>query len=235
MATRHEIISIDFRANAAKARKEGKLNKCIIPIIDQDGDSIPVKIAGLLGMEMEPVGSFEYFLPGCRMLYDYQGQRIIAYNPGYSYAYIYSLESNKWGMMQSSIKDGIRSYPECLAVDGSNNIIDLSSAADSDTSPVNALLITRPLKLDAPDVLKTIDTIIQRGQFRKGSVQTILYGSRDLFNWHLVSSSVDHYLRGFRGTPYKYFRIVLLCSLQKDESIFGCTIGYTPRLTNEIR
>ncbi len=178
---------------------------------------------------------FKQFLPTARMLYDYTHQRIIVYNPAKTYAYVYSLKSKQWGMMQSNIKDGIKAYPECLAVDGSNNIIDLSSVAESDTSAVNALLITRPLKLDAPDVLKTIDTIIQRGQFRKGNVQTILYGSRDLFNWQLVSSSVDHYLRGFRGTPYKYFRIVLLCSLKKDESIFGCSIGYTPRLTDKLR
>jgi hypothetical protein len=178
---------------------------------------------------------FKKFLPTARMLYDYTHQRIIVYNPDkdYAYAYIYSLKSKRWGMMESAIKYGINSYPECLAVDSSNKIINLSSMDTNDTR--NCLLISRPLKMDAPDVLKTIDTIIQRGQFRKGSVKSILYGSRDLFHWHLVYSSQDHYLRGFRGTPYKYFRIALLCELQKDESLFGCTIQYTPRLTDQPR
>lgn len=182
---------------------------------------------------------FKKFLPAARMLYDYVHQRIIVYNPDKGYAYIYSLKSKRWGMMESNIMYGINSYPECLAVDGAKKIVNLSAvpepAAGQAIPSVNGLVITRPLKLDAPDILKTIDTIIQRGQFRKGSVQTILYGSRDLFHWHLVYSSNDHYLRGFRGTPYKYFRIVLLCELQKDESIFGCTIQFNPRLLDQPR
>ena len=183
---------------------------------------------------------FKMFLPSARMLYDYTHQRIIVYNPEHTYAYVYSLKSKSWGMMQSNIKYGINSYPECLAIDNDNNIINLSGVPEvltenAEASTRSCLLITRPLKFDKPDVLKTIDTVIQRGQFRKGSVQSILYGSRDLFHWHLVASSRDHYLRGFRGTPYKYFRIVLLANLQKDESIFGCTIGYAPRLLDQLR
>jgi len=182
---------------------------------------------------------FKKFLPAARMLYDYVHQRIIVYNPDKSYAYIYSLKSKQWGMMDSNIMYGINSYPECLAVDGANKIVNLSAVPEPTAGQaipsVNGLVITRPLKLEAPDILKTIDTIIQRGQFRKGSVQTILYGSRDLFHWQLVYSSQDHYLRGFSGTPYKYYRIVLLTNMQKDESIFGCTIQFNPRLLDQPR
>jgi len=95
--------------------------------------------------------------------------------------------------------------------------------------------VTRPLKLEIPDVLKTIGTVIQRGVFRKGHVQAILYGSRDLYNWHLVWSSKDHYLRGFRGTPYKYFRIACVTSLSEDESIFGASVQFSPKLVNQPR
>ena len=95
--------------------------------------------------------------------------------------------------------------------------------------------MTRPFKLDMPDVMKTIDTIIQRGNFRRGNVKQILYGSRDLVNWFPVYSSVDHYLRGFRGTPYKYFRIALKCSLTDDESLSGMSVQFTPRYTNQPR
>lgn len=107
--------------------------------------------------------------------------------------------------------------------------------AHTDGNAVSGLLVTRPLKLETPDVLKTIDTIIQRGHFRKGHVQSALYGSRDLYNWHLVWSSKDHYLRGFRGTPYKYFRIACVTNLSDDESIFGASLQFTPRLTNQPR
>lgn len=104
-----------------------------------------------------------------------------------------------------------------------------------DLTGIKGLLITRPLKLDAPDVLKTVDTVIQRGNFQRGHIKTAIYGSRDLINWFVVWTSVDHYLRGFRGTPYKYFRLVLLCDLDPTESVYGCTIQYTPRFTNRLR
>ena len=212
----------------------------MVPIIDQEGYSIPAKIAGLLGMVKEPVGSFEYFLADCRMLYDYRGQRIIAYNPGYSYAYIYSLQSNKWGMMQSNISYTVRSYPEALAVTQDGHLVNYSepcSVDDGSAVVVPALLVTRPLTLDLPDVLKTVSTVLQRGLFRKHQqhVQSVLYGSRDLYNWHMVMSSTDENMRGRRGTPYKWYRVALLLRLPAGESVTGCSIDFDPRYTNRLR
>lgn len=99
----------------------------------------------------------------------------------------------------------------------------------------DGFFVTRPLKFGLQDIHKTIDTIIQRGNFAKGHVQSVLYGSRDLIKWHLVWSSKDHFLRGFRGTPYKYFRIACVTSLSEDESIYGASVQFTPRLTNQPR
>lgn len=179
-----------------------------------------------------PMLPFTEFLKTCRMIYDYVHQRIIVYNSAVTYAYVYSLKSQQWGMIYSNIADNINSYPNALAIDTKGNIVDFSLAGDGD---VRSMLVTRPLKLETPDVLKTMDTVIQRGHFKKGHVQSVLYGSRDLYNWHLVWSSKDHYLRGFRGTPYKYFRIALLCSLSPDESVFGASLQFTPRLTDQPR
>lgn len=166
------------------------------------------------------------------MLYDYTNQRIVVYNPEQPYAYVYSLKSKAWGMMQSTIGSCVNSYPEALAMDKNGSLVDLSL---SEVGSVNGIILTRPLKLGAPDVLKTVDTVIQRGYFRKGHIQCVLYGSRDLFNWQMVCSSRDHRLRGFRGTPYKYFRLALLCQLSKDERIYGCTVQFTPRFQNRPR
>ena len=193
--------------------------------------------------------SFSTFLAGCRMIYDYVHQRIIVYNTNMDYAYIYSLKDNKWGMIQTDIDYGINSYPEALAVTDGNKVVDLSiektvEVVDNVEIPikVKCILATRPLKLDQPDALKTIDTVIQRGKFdflKSGRspkpIRAILYGSRDLYNWFMISSSTDHQLRGFSGTPYKYFRIVLLCDLYPDESVYGCTIRYNPRYLNRPR
>lgn len=183
-------------------------------------------------------GAFEYlpfhdFLIACRMVYDYTNQRIIVYNPKCAYAYVYSLKSKQWGMMESNISDGVNSYPEALAMTTNGELVDFSQS--DAVSAIRGVIVTRPMKLNGADLLKTVDTIIQRGFFRKGHVSSVLYGSRDLFNWHLIFSSRDHYLRGFRGTPYKFFRVALICTLDKNESVSGCTIQYTPRLLNQPR
>lgn len=183
---------------------------------------------------------FSQFLNGCRMIYDYTHQRIIVYNSAHNYAYVYSLKDHKWSTMPTSIDYGVNSYPEALAVTDDGRLIDLSKDGNV-TTGVKGILVTRPIKLE-PDILKTWDTVIQRGYFNHldtsrtvKPISTILYGSRDLFHWFLISSSTDHYLRGFRGTPYKFFRIVLLVDFRPDESVYGCTIQYNLRYTNRPR
>lgn len=193
------------------------------------------KLHAMLGHTTDsclPTVSFLKFLSGSGMLYDYVHQRVIVYNPAYTYAYVFSLKSREWGMMYSTIKAGINSYPEALAVDLSGKLLNFS---DMEGTATKGLMVSRPLKLDAPDILKTVDAIIQRGNFAKGHVCSVLYGSRDLCNWFLVWSSKDHYLRGFRGTPYKYYRIACVTSLAAEESITGATVQFTPRLTDQPR
>ncbi len=179
-----------------------------------------------------PTLAFTSFLKQCRTLYDYVHQRIIVYAPGITYAYVYSLKSQQWGMIFSRIASHLNSYPDALAVNDSYDVVSYSESISDD---VKALFLTRPLKLSAPDVLKTISTIIQRGFFAKGHVTTVLYGSRNLMQWHLVWSSRDHYLRGFRGTPYKYFRIASVATLSPDESVSGASVEFTPRQNNLLR
>lgn len=219
----------------------GSQTQCITDVINSkepfDVLQLPgmAKLHSMLGHNADtclPTAHFLEFIAECGMLYDYVHQRVIVYNPHYTYAYVYSLKSKEWGMMYSTIEAGINSYPEALAVDHNGALLNFSAMEGMATK---GLLVSRPIKLETPDVLKTMDTVIQRGHFQKGHVQSVLYGSRDLFNWHLIWSSKDHYLRGFRGTPYKYFRIALLCKLAPDESIFGASLQFTPRLTDQPR
>ena len=220
---------------------QGSESICISDILDsKEGFAITdlpwgeqlVSKSGLAQTDFNIV-PFREFLAGCRMLYDYTHQHIIVYNPNHTYAYVYSLESKAWGMTHSDIASGVNSYPEALAMTHAGELVDFSHS--DVTQGLKGVLVTRPFKLGAPDLHKTIDTIIQRGHFRKGHIKVALYGSRNLYDWFLISSSIDHYLRGFRGTPYKYFRLALLCELDHDESVYGCTIQYTPRLINQPR
>ncbi|MGN0032448.1 MAG: hypothetical protein ACI358_01510 [Candidatus Limimorpha sp.] len=175
---------------------------------------------------------FGEFLKGCRMIYDYTNQHLIVYNPDVRYAYVYSLKSQTWGMMRSDIVDNVNSYPEALAMADGARLVDFSKPTASN---VTALVITRPFKIDGPNSFKTINTIIQRGMFRSTHVQQVLYGSNDLIHWHTVWSSVDKIMRGFRGSPYKAYRLALVCKFDKGESIYGCTVVYEPRMTNQVR
>ena len=175
---------------------------------------------------------FNEFLRGCRMVYDYTHQHIIVYNSAVRYAYVFSLKSKLWGMMYSDIVANVNSYPEAFAMAEGSRLVDFSK---SNAENITALIITRPFKMDAPDSFKTINTIIQRGMFHSTHIRQVLYGSNDLIHWHVVWSSVDKIMRGFRGTPYKAYRLALVCRFDKAESIYGCTVAFEPRMTNQVR
>lgn len=200
------------------------------------------KLANLSSIQLENLKYTELrkYLPKSRILYVYVPQRLLVYNTDFPYVYIYSLKTKEWSIVNYRIRGHINSYPMALAMTDDYKLVDFCENAteDEEGNPIKGIkgiVVTRPIKLDAPDTLKTIDTIIQRGTFKRGHVKTALYASNDLFNWQLVWTSQDHYLRQFRGTPYKYFRIVLLCDLEQDESVYGATIQYTPKLTNQPR
>lgn len=241
--------SVLFTTDRGIMLLSGSKAQCISEQIDDKGQVSPglqditTNLADMMEILVE-VDYFDTFLQGCRMLYDYKGQRIIAYNPDYSYAYIYSLESNKWGMAGSDIKYTVNSYPDALAViedDKMDKLVNYSepcSAEDSaEAVDIGQLLLTRPLTLDQPDIIKTVTAVLQRGMFRKRMrhVQCVLYGSRDLYNWRAVSSSQDENIRGYGGTGYKWFRVGLLLHLERGESITGCTVEFNQKQTNRLR
>ena len=228
---------------------QGSQTMCISDVLKGDNavsvTALPKidKILSHAALEQDTLKTLPFmeFVKDCRMIYDYEHQRIIVYNDSKdaetqklrcNYAYVWSLKSKQWGMMQSNIADNVNSYPDALAVLDSGSLVNLS---DDGEDVYKNIVISRPIKLDAYDIHKSVDTIIQRGVFRSGHIKSILYASNDLYNWVPVWSSIDHYLRGFRGTPYKYIRIVLLANLSNDEGITGCSVQFTPRFTNQPR
>lgn len=187
-----------------------------------------------VGINVPSIVLFAYYMKGCSIIYDYAGQRIIVFNSSYEYSYVYSLKDKTWGIIGRSFSYTVNAYPDTWAVDGEGNVLKYTIRQDADFQQ-KGIIITRPLKLDTPDILKVVGTVIQRGVIERGHVGSIVYGSNDLVSWNLVFSSTDHYIKGYRSTPYKYFRIVLVCNLLPSESIHGCTIDFKPILTNRIR
>lgn len=189
-------------------------------------------------------GDFLTFVRGCRMLYDYVHQRIIVYNPDpdYDYSYVYSLESKLWGMIShTKILSGVPSYPEayCMVVNPTGYSGAAHSLADftkESAGEITCGFTTRPLKLNMPDVLKTVSAVIQRGVLHRDSVTgVVMSGSRDLVNWHRLCSSGDKYLRGMRGTPFKYFKLKVSLTPRTGDSVSGCSVEYRPRYTRKLR
>lgn len=171
--------------------------------------------------------SFSDFLSSCDIMYDYVNQRIIAFDSSQLYGYVLSLRSKQWGMMFTNLEESVKSYPDALAIDKQGRLVNFS--AHNDFACLPSFLLSRPISLDSADSFKTIRALVQRGHFRRGSVQSILYGSRDGFTWHLVSSSRSHVIDGISGSPYRFFRVALICTLQPDESISGASFDYALR------
>lgn len=186
----------------------------------------------LLSLDDIALVPFKEFIQNCSMVYDYKHRHIILFNADRKYAYVYSLKSQSWGMMRSEIAAAVNSYPDALAMDSGSRLVDFSNPIKM---PATALIITRPFKIDDPNTFKTINTLIQRGMFRSAHLRQVLYGSNDLIHWHTVWSSVDKLMHGFRGFPFKAFRLAIVCNFDKGESIYGCSISYEPRLGNRLR
>lgn len=240
--------SVLFATSRGIMQVSGSQTQCITDDIFSEAPFNVLDLPGIdqlhakLGHSVDtclPIQPFLGFLADCQMVYDYVHQRIFVYNPTmengapkYTYAYVYSLKSRQWGMMYSCIASSVNSFPDAMCMTFDNRLVSFCGT-DEETS--KGLYITRPLKFEAADVLKTVSALIQRGTFRRGDVGTVLYGSRDLYTWRIVWTSKDHNLRRLRGTPYKYFRIAGLTALTEGKSVFGASVEVDPRQTDILR
>lgn len=178
---------------------------------------------------------FRQFMKGADMVYDYYDARIIVFNPDCAYAYVYSLKSGLWGAMESNIKKRVNIYPESYAINGDRKIVDFYQSQP--VGPTRYFLCTRPMAIGSVESYKTMFSCITRGYFRNevGKCGMALYASNDLFKWFPVSTSVNKFLRGMCGSPYKYFRLALIGNLLPEESLGGLSADYQERWQNKLR
>lgn len=199
----------------------------------------------IMGQENPDGTSFGYpnFFPGSlsdiRMIYDYRNQHIIAFlpqsvnwGPTRQPCYVFSLKSQQWGMIVIELSSTLNSYPDGMAMTPDGSLVNFSSGVENFPEQI---LVTRPFSMGNPYLLKTISAVMQRGMFRRGHIKSVLYGSRDLFSWHMVRSSSNHELRNFSGTPYKYFRLAIVCNLTTGESVHSASLLFDPRFNNKLR
>jgi hypothetical protein len=180
------------------------------------------------------------FLQTCRIAFDYTSQRIMVYTPQtdgvINNNLVYSLKSGAWGMAESNLRQALNAYPQALCISASSSnkgsVVDLYNPSPDAT---DFYAITRPIGFGAPHTLKRVSQSIIRGLFTQGSVKCAVYGSRDLKNWYLLNSSTNHYLRGRFGAPYKYYRYVIIGTLNDGETVECISADVTESLTNKLR
>lgn len=225
--------SVLFATERGIMQISGSAVSCITDSIDADKPFSPASLP-LLHLISQEAANFKatplrQFVKGCSMVYDYTNQQVIVCNPAYGHALVLSLKSGQWAHMDMKIDRAVPSYPNALAM-MKNTLVDFSNRLDEE---VQVSLITRPFKLDAPDIHKTIRQIIQRGVGNTG-IQA-LYASNDLQNWVSVWACNGARMGAFSGTPYKYFRMALSLEAKADTSLSGFSVDYLPKLTDRLR
>lgn len=220
---------------------QGSESICISELLNEKAFDITTlseydQLAQMAGLTIDHFkhSNFIEYTKGCVMSYDYTNQRIIVFNKDFFYAYVYSLKSKTWSMVQSNFINTVNSYPDSYIMTKDNTLVNISNAGN-DSKEVKGIIITRPLKLDSPDLLKTITQSTHRGVFEKGHIKSVLYGSRDCINFIPITSSTDHTIRSIHGSPYKYFRFAIITELLPGESLSGTSIIFETRQTNKLR
>ncbi len=240
--------SVVFATKRGLVEQSGSDVRCVSSELDNDTfdyGSLPnftmLLDAGNVSVDKLPkvAINFKDYIKGCEMSYDYRNQRILVFNKDYDYAYVYSFKSSSWGTIVNTLDHALNSYPDALCVDRQGNVVDigtmLTNVDESSSGIVGGLVVTRPFKIDGSDTLKTIYKIYQNGRYKNGNVKQVLYGSRDLVNWSLVSSSSTGRMTDIGGSPYKYFILCLVCSFEKGEKLYAFTLDYGFKYLNRLR
>lgn len=225
--------SVLFATERGIMQISGSTVSCITDSIDADKPFSPSSLPLLHLISQDAAGfkdtPLRQFIKGCSMVYDYTGQQVIVCNPAYNHALVLSLKSGQWAQMAIKIDRAVPSYPNALAMT-EDILVDFSTRLYEE---VEVSLITRPFKLDAPDVHKTVRQINQRGMGFTG-VQA-LYASNDLTNWVSVWACGGSRMGAFSGTPYKYYRLAIKLTAVADTSLSGFSVDYVPKLTDRLR
>lgn len=179
---------------------------------------------------------FKEFIKGCRIVYDYTHQLIVIFNPSADvrYAYVYSLESQSWGMQSINLVYGVPSYPDALVVDADNNLCNLS---EDSGEFLQSLIITRPMTLDAPDIYKVLSTIKHHGDINPAKTTTLILGANRIDNasWIPLVAYGGQAFQAFRTSAVKFARIALLTRFEDSQHISSTSIEITPKLIGKLR
>ena len=192
------------------------------------------KAEDILGYFVDSPMPLRQFLNGGFFAYDYANTRIIICNPHFNAMYVYKFDTQSWHRLQAGFGSPVRalnSFPEAQIVVNDGNgqaLLDFSVLPENeDAVPMKGLVYSRDLDLDGADIYKSISRLEVRGRFKHGHVKWQLQGSNDGLNYTIIHS--------LRGPSWKWFRIVLVTMLEKDERVSYVELDYSPKFTDKIR
>lgn len=216
-------ISYDMRGKSSRLDSVDGSLPYLEEVMAREGMFLPYKIS-------EDI-SFLDFLKDCFIAYDYLNYRLIIVNSKCDYQYVYSLTNNSWHKLCLNQKfvNTFNNYPECY-LQGEDGLVYNFSAIDdieSYTDKVSGLVVTRAMTFDAPYIRKRIDDLRVRGEYDKGSVVRLLYGSYDSVHWTYINS--------LKGKSFPYYKIALVFRMLPKQRINSIDILFTPRWNNKLR
>jgi hypothetical protein len=182
---------------------------------------------------------FSTFLANAKIGYDNIHRELIisnAYNGGFAYSYVYSLDNNTWTKISEKFKHFINDYPSCYGVRGDDRMVDLTT---EDFTAVDTLIITRELNSD--ELVKLIRLGIKASIDADEAKITgmYLFGSVDSRQWSLITGIQQS---GSFNNPYvnralmsfRYSIVMLAGNLRQSSHIHDVNIDLKFRYANKL-
>lgn len=178
-------------------------------------------------------GSFQSFLEGVLMAYDYIDRRMLLFHPSMAYCWAWSMKDGGFSklLLPARITNVVNNYPDYLLQD-SNRVYSLYGKRREEeiTSRQRGFLLTRPLKLAGPVSVSSLRELVNVGFWNKdagSTVRTEVLVSSDLQSWHLASSRF--------GAAAKYYRIALFVYMLPSERLSGTIVRDQERRGDNAR
>lgn len=199
------------------------------PMPDIDTDSLPAfnKMMSIAGWTETRNLSFTFTesINPCRILYDYRNRRIFFSSTSLDFSFVLSLRSGLWSMSDYVFNRPLNSYPDAVAIVG-NALVSFSDTDKSQAS-IPFLILTRPLKFESPEALKTLRFAALSGSVnlhcnepsQDTAMAVALYGSRNIARWLLLASSASPCVKAISGSPYRFFRFAAAGRIRPKDSI----------------
>ena len=180
---------------------------------------------------------FREILKTCKIAYDYTNKMLRIFPIGKNLKgkyYVFSLESREFATVYLPGWNGaninvVADYPSSIIQ--INDKLYRSSETDDNKNTKNGLLLTRPIDMGEPFVMKKLQDMklhYTKHNKEKGTfVKMVVYVSNDGEHWHVLPS--------LRKRSFKYYRVALITKMTDNDALRGMIMRYEVERTNKLR